>query len=87
MVVSTTFNMASENTALTTLTLSKCFKQFGHDVHVYGTVEEPLFLAKEICQAVGIKLHRKKISGLLDADEISAVTRTHFGVGKTMNRT
>ncbi len=77
--------MSVENTAITNLTLSKCFKQFGVNVHVYGTVEEPLFLAKEICQAVGIKQHRKKISGLLDVDEVSEVTRTLLGYAQTMS--
>ena len=60
--------MSVENTAITNLTLSKCFKQFGVNVHVYGTVEEPLFLAKEICLAVGLNKYRDKIK-ILDDDE------------------
>jgi len=46
---------------------------FGHTLHILGTVEEPLWHAKEVCEIVGIRQHTDALKRLDDDEKVSGI--------------
>lgn len=55
------------------LVLKECFD--GHEIRVAGDTLKPMFVAMDVCQAIGISNHKVAVSRL-DSDEIDGVSLT-----------
>ncbi|GFR84388.1 prophage antirepressor [Elysia marginata] len=61
------------------------FNYEDHQIRVVGTVEEPLFVAKDVCKALGYKEWQKTIKRL-DEDEVTLVGNLPTSDNKDINR-